>query len=129
MAQRLNRGKACAAPRWKRSDSQSGQHGNAQQFVFKRARKAHQTNKCANRHTCPAEFHECPEKLAPKILPGKSCERQFRDHAVEVRPIIFEFGENRVPVHPATAALLAVFIAKFDFQTSLHLDLRDWLLG
>jgi len=29
------------------------------------------------------------------------------------------FVENRVPVYPATSAL---FIAKFDFQTSLHLD-------
>jgi hypothetical protein len=32
---------------------------------------------------------------------------------------MFEFGENRVPVYAATAA---VFIAKFDFQTSLPLD-------
>jgi len=32
---------------------------------------------------------------------------------------VFEFGENRVPFYPATAA---VFIAKFDLQTSLHLD-------
>jgi hypothetical protein len=32
---------------------------------------------------------------------------------------VFEFGENRVPVYPAT---VAVFIAKFDFQTSVHLD-------
>jgi hypothetical protein len=43
-----------------------------------------------------------------------------------VRPIVFEFGEDRMPVYPANAA---VFIAKFDFQTSLHLELRDWLLG
>ena len=43
-----------------------------------------------------------------------------------MRPIVSEFEENRVPVYPATAA---VFIAKFDFQTSLHVDLRDWLLG
>jgi hypothetical protein len=114
MAQRLNRGKASAAPGWKRSDSQSGQHGRAHQFVFKRARKAHKTNKCVDRHTCSAEFHECPEKDEPEILPGKSCERQFRSHAVEVRPIVFEFGENRVPVYPATAA---VFITKFcDFN-------------
>jgi len=32
---------------------------------------------------------------------------------------VFEFEKNRVPVYPATAA---VFIVKFDFQTSLHLD-------
>jgi hypothetical protein len=32
---------------------------------------------------------------------------------------VFEFGENRVPVYPAA---VAVFIAKFDFQTSVHLD-------
>jgi len=38
---------------------------------------------------------------------------------------VFDFGENGVPAHPAAAA---VFIAKFDFQTSVRLD-RDWLLG
>jgi hypothetical protein len=32
---------------------------------------------------------------------------------------VFELGENRVQVYPATAA---VFIAKFDFKTSLLLD-------
>lgn len=53
----------------------------------------------------------------PKILSGKSCERQFRGHAVEVRPIVFEFAENRVPVYLATAAM---FIAKFfDFNPNL----------
>jgi hypothetical protein len=34
---------------------------------------------------------------------------------------VFEFGKNRVPVYPATAA---AFIAKFDFQTSLLLIAR-----
>jgi len=42
-----------------------------------------------------------------------------------VRPIVFEFGENRVPVQPATAAVYCQILLP-DFTAPW---LRDWLLG